>query len=83
MSISFSFGFYEELKNLKEDAPNADFGFLRNLDVTSETTAFGFIHGCCEEFAAMLADAYGYEIECVRNANHRLIHAYCVSYIGD
>lgn len=31
----------------------------------------------------MLSDAYGYEIECVRNANHRLVHACCVSYIGD
>jgi len=26
---------------------------------------------------------FGYDIECVRNANHRLIHAYCVGFIGD
>lgn len=81
--MNFCFGFYNELNNLKTADADADFGFLENVDVTSESNAYDFLHGCCEEFAAMLADAYGYEIECVRNANNRLIHAYCISYIGD
>lgn len=75
-------GFYKELKELKKDNNEADFGFLKSVVVTSESNAFNFLHGCCDEFAAMLSDSFGYEVECVRNANHRLIHAYCVSYIG-
>ena len=72
-----------DLRKLNKSDVNANFRFLKNFDVTSETDAYGFLHGCCEEFAAILSDVYGYEIECVRNANGRNIHTYCVSYIGD
>lgn len=81
--MNFHFGFYDELNNLQKDETEADFGFLENVDVTSENDAYDYLHGCCEEFAAILSDIYGYEIECVRNANNRLIHAYCIGYIGD
>ena len=72
-------GFYVELDKLREEYPGADFGFLENTEVTGETHAHGFLHGCCDEFAAMLSEMYGYEIECVRNAEGRLIHAYCIA----
>ena len=81
--MSFSCGFYNELTELKKFDSDAEFGFLENTKITSENNAFNFLHGCCDEFAAMLSDVYGYKIECVRNANHRLIHAYCVSEIGE
>lgn len=75
-------GFYEELNELQKDYPESDFGFLENTDVTSESNAHNFLHGCCDEFAAMLSEMYGYEIECVRNAEGRLVHAYCITEIG-
>lgn len=81
--MSFQYGFYAELNELRKEDSHASFGFLENIEVTSELNAHKFLHGFCDEFAAMLSDVFGYEIECVRNANHRLIHAYCVSYIGD
>lgn len=80
--MSFKCGFYSELDELRRDDVSASFGFLENLRVTSESSAFNFLHGCCDEFAAMLSDVFGYEIECVRNADGRLIHAYCISNIG-
>lgn len=81
--MNFYCGFYSELKELKKQDSDSNFGFLENLRVTSESSAHNFLHGCCDEFAAMLSEIYGYEIECVRNADDRLIHAYCISYIGD
>lgn len=74
-------GFYEELEELQKDWPGSDFGFLENTDVTKESNAYNFLHGCCDEFAAMLSEMYGYGIECVRNAEGRLIHAYCVTEV--
>ena len=74
-------GFYEELEELRKDVPDADFGFLENTDVTSESNAHNFLHGCCDEFTSMLSEMFGYEIECVRNAEGRLIHAYCITEV--
>ena len=81
--MGFKCGFYTELDEIRKDDGAANFGFLENLRVTSESSAFNFLHGSCDEFAAMLSDVLGYEIECVRNADHRLIHAYCTTYIGN
>lgn len=76
-------GFYNELDELRQEDALANFGFLENVDVTKDFTAFNFLHGLCDEFAAMLSDVFGYEIECVRNGEGRLIHAYCTAYIGE
>ncbi len=76
-------GFYNELEELRQEGQNANFGFLKNIDVTDESSAYAFLHGVCDEFAVMLSDIYGYEIETVRNGVGRLIHAYCISQIGD
>ena len=80
-------GFYKELDELRKDDPEADFGCLENVDVTPDRNAFRFLHGFCDEFAAMLSDVYGYEIEAVRHFDEdgfggKLIHAYCVSEIA-
>lgn len=77
-------GFYEELDELRKDYGEADFGFLENEKVTKEDYAFDFLHGSCDEFAAMLNEMYGYPIECVRypgdeTLEGKLIHAYCVT----
>lgn len=77
-------GFYEELDELRKDYGEADFGFLENEKVTKEDYAFDFLHGSCDEFAAMLNEMYGYPIECVRypgdeTVEGKLIHAYCVT----
>lgn len=81
--MDFSCGFYADLAELQQANANATFGFLKDTRVTSESSAYNFLHGSCADFAAILSDVFGYEIECVRNADHRLIHAYCVSHIGD
>lgn len=81
--MAFQYGFYQEREELRRDDAAATFGLLDNIQVTNESSAYNFLHGCCDEFAATLSDIFGYEIECVRNADGRLIHAYCVSYIGD
>lgn len=81
--MGFQYGFYQEREELRRDDEAATFGFLDNIQVTDESSAYNFLHGCCDEFAATLSDMFGYEIECFRNADGRLIHAYCVSYIGD
>lgn len=75
-------GFYVELEELQKDCPEATFGFLENTEVTFGANAFHFLHGCCDEFAAMLSDVFGYQIEAVRNGEGRLIHAYCVSEVN-
>lgn len=81
--MGFQYGFYQEREELRRDDEAATFGFLDNMQVTNESSAYNFLHGCCDEFAATLSDMFGYEIECFRNADGRLIHAFCVSYIGD
>lgn len=80
--MSIAIGFYEELVELQKDDEESSFGFLSNIDITDENTARNYLHGCCDEFAAMLSHVYGYPIEAVRNAEGRLIHAYCVTEIG-
>lgn len=75
-------GFYVELDELQKKDQDANFGFLGNTDVTSESNAYNFLHGCCDEFAAMLSYLYGYNIEAVRNGVGRLIHAYCISEVN-
>ena len=71
-------GFYKELEELRNDCSEANFCFLENIKVTSKNNAYNYLHGRCDKFAAMLSEMYGYEIECIRNADNKLIHAYCV-----
>lgn len=76
-------GFYQELDDLRKDVPDADFGFLENISVSEERNAFQYLHGFCDEFAAMLSEIYGYEIESARHwetegFTGKLIHAYCL-----
>lgn len=83
-------GFYKELDELIEEVPEANFGFLENVKVTEEEHAFNFLHGYCDEFAAMLNEVYGYPIECVRRMRDvsdetcgaKLVHAYCVANLN-
>lgn len=81
--MGFKCGFYTELNELRKEDVAADFGFLENLRVTSESSAYNFLHGSCADFAAILSDLFGYKIECVRSPDNRLIHAYCVTSIGN
>ena len=80
--IAVEFGFYAKFDQLQKADKEASFGFLDNIDITDENSAWDYLHGRCDEFAAMLSEVYGYGIEAVRNAEGRLIHAYCVSQIG-
>lgn len=81
--MKFTCGFYKRFTELSGSDIKASFGFLADIRATSESSAYNFLHGSCADFAAMLSEVFGYEIECVRNADERLIHAYCISYIGD
>lgn len=82
MEAKVKHGFYAELIELQEENPDANFGFLENVRVSDEWNAFDYLHGRCDEFAAMLSEAYGYEIETVHNADKELIHSYCTTEIN-
>lgn len=65
-------GFYQELRDLRAEYPEADFAFMENI----EYNPYQFLHGYCDQFAMVLSQKFGYEIELVRN-DDSLIHAYC------
>lgn len=78
-------GFYVELDELKQEDPEASFGFLEHT-IIGNKNAFQYLHGFCDEFAAALSDVYGYEIVTVRHCEEddverKLIHAYCIAEI--
>lgn len=66
-------GYYQELQDLKTEYPETDFAFMEN----SEYNPYQFLHGNCDQFAMMLSQKFGYEIDIIRN-NDFLIHAYCI-----
>lgn len=72
-------GFYKELDEIREDDPEATFGFLEVVCNMGRFQAFDFLHGYCLDFALMLSDELGYKIEDIRSPEGFLIHAYCVA----
>lgn len=79
-------GFYNELDALKEDYPDADWGFLENTTISDEMklNAYDFLHGSCLNFAMVLHELYGYDIECIfSEEDSSLVHAYCKKQIDE
>ncbi len=83
------YGFYEELDSLLEDYEDSDFGFLENINMPCEDSvgvfdtkinrhinAYDFLHGCCNEFAYMLNEKYGYPIYEIVDHTGTLIHSF-------
>lgn len=77
-------GFYCELEKIRSNDPHADFSFLEHVKVTDDRDAYEFLHGFCDDFAAVLSEVFGYEIETVRHWEvpgliGSLVHAYCIA----
>lgn len=76
-------GFYEELEELREDEPEASFGFLENIDTNVKidwfiVNAYDFLHGFCHTFAYVLSREFGYKIYSIYDEEGVLVHTYCV-----
>ena len=74
-------GFYIELDEVKKEYPEATFGFMECAVTLGRFNAFDFLHGYCLDFALLLSDELGYQLETVRDPAGALIHAYCISEV--
>ncbi len=73
----FEYGFWTDLKDLQDEYPEATFGYLENELQTHGCTPYTFLHGCCDIFAMVLHEKYGYKLEYAEWLG--LVHAYCVA----
>ena len=83
---TFYKGFYENYfkQNQVEQAINR-FSFMKRVTEAFESSDLNpinlwkYIHGYCDEFAMMLSELYGYEIELAFKGNrfNFLVHAWC------
>nr|WP_297765795.1 hypothetical protein [uncultured Butyrivibrio sp.] len=73
----YKYGFWTDLDELQEEIPGANWGFLENECRTDIISPYNFLHGCCDVFAIILHQRYGYKLEYVECLG--LVHAYCVA----
>lgn len=86
-------GFYLEMDQIAKDLEDEleeyispTFEFMESIcyenkdekATINEINAYDFLHGFCYEFALVLNQLYGYEIECILDENNELVHAYCI-----
>lgn len=81
-------GFYLELEEIRkeDDCEDIIFEFMEMSSypdedpnsIHKEISAYDFLHGFCIEFATLLHETFGYEIECIRDNENNLVHAYCI-----
>ena len=77
-------GFWTELKELREEYPDSEWGFLENeIQCDGGLTPYDFLHGYCNVFAQMLNEKYGYRIEAAYEEPSQLVHCWCVSEAPD
>lgn len=85
-------GFYEEPDSLLKDFEEPDWFFLENIGGEYEVyannmcsdginrnfqiSAYDFLHGCCNEFAYMLNEKYGYPVFEIKGEEGNLIHSF-------
>ncbi len=73
------YDFWDELKSMQEEMPEATWGFLENELNLFGHNPYDFLHGNCDIFAEILHEKYGYELEYAECLG--LVHAYCVTEI--
>lgn len=78
-------GYYLEKETIeKETGESIDFGFMDGLDYfynedIPTRAIYDLLHGYCDNFAVLLHNEFGYDINLVRNKDSGLIHAYCTT----
>lgn len=70
------YDFWDELRSLREEFPEASWGYLENEYSLFGLSPYDFLHGSCDIFAEVLHEKYGYTLEYAECLG--LLHAYCV-----
>lgn len=71
------YSFYEDLEELRKEDPDANMGFMGNIDLCNGLTAYDFLHGECCQFAMALSVELRLPIKVLRHSTGKLIHAFC------